>query len=336
MKCTIKAIAYELPQRIVDNDELHRENPAWEMARVEARAGVLRRHIARDDETALDLSIAACEKLFAEHPQAKADVDAIVYCTQSPDHVMPPNSCLLHGKLGLSESVLAFDFTLACSGFIYGLAISRGLLLSGAAGNVLLVTADTYSKYIHPGDRGARVLFGDAAAVTWLGLSAAGDGISDIQCATSGKDGGKFMIPAGGSRLPRSEKTGQPVTDRSGNVRTPEHIHMDGLGVLSFFNSRVPGHVRGILERNQLTVADVDLFVFHQASKVVLDYIIGALKIPPEKAPCNLRDIGNTVSASIPIALKDAMDHGQASPGQTVLLCGFGVGLSWGSAILEL
>lgn len=332
----IQDIAYYLPEHQVSNAQLHAENPTWDMKRVEARAGVVTRHVSGKNETSLDLAEKACRKLFQSSPQAQGQVDGLMFCTQTPDHIMPPNSCILHSSLDLPEDTFVFDFNLACSGYIYGLALAHGLILSQTCRNILFVTADTYSKLIHPQDRAARVLFGDGAAASLISASDSHEGIIDIQCSTAGRHYEKFMVPAGGYRMPRTTSTHQALTDGSGNVRTLENIRMDGMGVMAFVNERVPAQVLKILQRNRLGVEDIDLFIFHQASKMALDSITRLLKVPPGKVFRNLREKGNTVSASIPIALKDAIDSGRVSPGQKILLCGFGVGLSWGSAILQM
>jgi len=332
----IKDITCYLPETVVTNEQLQRETPKWDMKLIEERTGVRRRHIAGPNETALDLSLKACEKLFLKNGDAKGCVDAIVYCTQTGDHIMPPNSCILHKRLDLPDDVFAFDFNLGCSGYIYGLALSRGLLCSGVAEDVLLVCADTYSKYIHMEDRSTRVLFGDGAAVSWITASETIGRVLDIQCCTSGKYYDKFIIPAGGCRMPRSAATSVLEVDSSGNMRTRENIHMDGMRILTFVKSKVPQQIHQILARNDLVIDDIELFIFHQASRMALDSLRRLLKIGPDRIHVNLSDVGNTVSASIPIALKDAMDKGRVSSGDRVLLCGFGVGLSWGSAIVEM
>lgn len=309
MTAAISAIAYALPARVVTNAELAIEHPEWDMARVETRTGVLRRHIA-ERETAFDLACTAARLLIDKHPGAQ-QADAILFCTQTPDSVMPPNSALLHEYLGLGDRVFALDYTLACSGFVYGLAQAQGLITAGIASSILLVTADTYSRIIDPDDRGPRVLFGDGAAVTWI--TPGERGLVDVALATSGRDHRAFMVP------------------RGTNV-----LHMDGMQVLGFVQSHVPGQVRELLTRNGLSVKDIDLFVFHQASRLALDTLGRVLRIPAERMYSNLARVGNTVSASIPMALRDAMDEGRAGPGSRVLLCGFGVGMSWASAIVDL
>jgi 3-oxoacyl-[acyl-carrier-protein] synthase-3 len=337
MRLRIEDIEYHLPATVVTNDALGRENPHWVMDQVEERSGVLQRHVAAADETALDLAFEACRRLFGRHPEAKGRLDAILFCTQSEDYPMPPDSCILHKLLELPDGVLALDFNLACSGFVYGLALSGGLLSAGFATNILLVTADTYSKFVHPKDRSARVLFGDGAAVTWL--SAREEGTSrliDIACSTSGRDYDKFIIPAGGCRLPRSSRTQVVETDPSGNERTPENIHMSGVDVLNFVKTKVPQQVEALLRRNGLRIEDIDLVIFHQASGMALDSLARRLNVTPERTFANFSRLGNTVSASIPMALKDAMGAGRVRRGDRILLVGFGVGLSYASAILEL
>ncbi|MEI8349023.1 MAG: ketoacyl-ACP synthase III [Candidatus Omnitrophota bacterium] len=336
MKVIIKDIAYYLPQRVVTNEELYKENPGWKTETLEERIGVMKRHVAGDGETALDLAYRACEEIISKNSELPKLIDGIIFCTQSGDHVMPSNACILHKMLKLSEEVIAFDFNLACSGYIYGLAIVQGLILSGMAKNILLVNADTYSKYIAKNDRSVRMLFGDGAAVSWISLSGSGSSIIDIICATAGQYFDKFIIPAGGCRMPKSGRTSELLTDESGNSRTLENIHMDGMGIFSFVNSRVPRQIKKILTHNRLNVTDIKLFVFHQASKMALDSLGCLLGINPEKVFKNLGEIGNTVSASIPIALKDALNSGKLSKGDKVLLSGFGVGLSWGAAIIEI
>ena len=335
-KTRIEAIAYALPAAMLTNEQLKQEYPDWDFERLGKRAGVFTRHIAAKDETALDFVFRACEQLESEGSLRKEEIDALIFCTQSPDYIMPPNSSILHGKLGLSSSVMAFDITLACSGYVYGLQLADSLIRSGSARRVLLATSDTYSRYIHPGDRATRCLFGDGGAVSIISAAAGKSGIRAIRCGTAGRHYEKFIIPAGGMRQECSAETCRIMTDRSGNTRTAEHIRMDGLGVLSFFNSTVPSAVKEILAANQLQMSDIDLFVFHQASQIVLDTLCTALEIPQEKMVFDLADVGNLVSASIPVALKRAFERGQARNGQSALLCGFGVGLSWGTALVDL
>ena len=336
MSIKINEIAYYLPEQIITNEELQERNPTWDLNMIEKRTGVVKRHVAYEHETALDMSFETCKNLFSLHKEAQEKIDGIIFCTQSQDYIIPPNACILHKRFGWPDSVFALDINMACSGYIYGLAIIQGLVSTGVVKNALLVNADTYSKYIHKKDRSASVLFGDGAAVSWISASDKSSGLVDIQCETSGINYERFIIPAGGCRMPKSDKRSIPESDNSGNVRTKENINMDGIEILRFVNSRIPKQIHMILKRNMMTIDDIDLFVFHQASKTILDSLRRQLKIKSEKFYQGFSDIGNTVSASIPIALKDALDCGKIVRGDKVLISGFGAGLSWGTAIINI
>ncbi len=336
MKVGIDAIAYALPREVLTNETLRASHPDWDFDRLEERTGVLQRHISGPGETALDLAAASCDQLIGEGSLVIDEVDAVIFCTETPDYVIPPNACLLHGRLGMRPNVVAFDINMGCSGYIYGLELARSLIVSGAARKVLLATADTYSRLIHPDDRATRCLFGDGGAVSLISPSADERGLLDISLGTAGKYYERFIVRAGGARCARSAETATAVTDRSGNVRTAEHIKMDGLGVSSFFNSTIPATVRALLEQNGVKADDVDLFVFHQASRLALDSLRRLLDIPDDKMLYEIAEVGNLVSASIPVALKRAIADGRIQPGDLLLLCGFGVGLSWGTALLKL
>ena len=333
----LEQIAYALPERVLTNAELERQFPEWDLERVTDKSGVHARHIARADETAFDLALNAARGVLENAGVTAEELDGVVFCTQTPEYVMPSNAFLLHEALGMSRSALAFDYNLACSGYIYGLAIIQGLMEIGVARRVLLVTADTYSKLLNERDRSTRVLFGDGAAATLIG-TAAPDSVSrilDIALASSGRDHRSFYVPAGGHRMPRSPETEREEVDASGNVRTANDIHMNGFAVWKFIAQEVPKQIEEVLQRNALTIADVDLFVFHQASRMTLESLASALKLPPAKVFMNLHHIGNTVSASVPIALADAERSGRLQRGDLVLLSGFGVGLSWGTVLMR-
>ena len=334
MNAKILDVDYHLPSTVLTNDMLEKARPEWDVAQVFERTGVRVRHLASEGETALDLAAIACDSLFKR--QSKEDIDAILFCTQTPDYVMPPNACVLHDRLGLAESVIAFDFNLACSGFVYGLGIAQGYIRAGIVKKLLLVNADTYSHLINEGDRSSRTLFSDAASATLIGAGEDSEGLLDAMFATGGKKHGSFIVPAGGHRSPKNASTCVVSLDKSGNAKTDEDIHMDGMGILVFVNSKVPTQIRALLSRNDLSVEDVDWFIFHQASKVALDSLARLLRLPEQKVLRTLEETGNTVSASIPIVLKRSLDSGAIQNGDTVLMSGFGVGLSWASAIVRI
>jgi len=334
MGVVIKQIEYYLPGKEVTNLDLQIQHPEWNIEKVGEKSGVFKRHISDSGETALDLAVKAVEKIFAGGATSLGDIDGLMFCTQSPDYIMPSNAFLIHNIFGFGTDTWAFDYNLACSGYVYGLSIARGMLETKMAKNILLITADTYSKYINEGDRATSVLFGDAAAASIISMEE-GSGIIDIQLASSGKEYESFYIPAGGQRLPAGEMTKATSTDKSGNVKTAENIQMNGFAVWKFISNTVPAQIDTLLKRNNLTVDDIDFYGLHQASKLTLDSLIKTSKIDSQKVYMNLDKVGNTVSASIPIILKDAQVDGKLKKGDLVLLSGFGVGLSWGSLIMK-
>lgn len=331
--CRIAHIEYYLPAKVLTNDDLLQENPTWDVGSYISKTGVFARHIADSSETALDLALKACEALFLNYSLSPQKIDAVIFCTQSPEYILPSNASVLHGKLNLPDRALAFDIPLACSGFIYGLAIAKALICGYPIDNVLLVTADTYSKYIHEKDKSVRLLFGDGAAVTLLQSSI--KGVISLKLGSYGKGFDHFIIPAGGCRLPKGKGTSKEFRDNSGNIRTQEHIAMEGYALLSLTRGKVIENIRQLLEENSLTTHDIDLFIFHQASKLVLDILKTSLQIREERVYSNISSVGNTVSASIPIAFKDALREQRVKKGDKILLCGFGAGFSWGSIILQ-
>lgn len=333
MNAFIKFIEYYLPEKILTNRDLQSEFPHWDVDKIEKKSGVLERHIAGADETALDLSIKACEKLFMQYDKSR--IDGIIYCTQSPDYIMPSNAFLLQKHFALNGSALAFDFNHACTGYIYALMMANSFIRSGMAQRLLLVNADTYSKYINPKDRSTRVLFGDGAAASIVEATDGGEGVIDIELATYGEGYDKFMIPAGGARMPHTTATAMEETDAAGNTRSKNDIRMDGFAVWSFINSKVPDQIRTIVKRNELDMDGIDLFIFHQASLMTLESLVKVLHLDREKVFINISHVGNTVSASIPIALKDAIDAGKIRKGQKIILSGFGVGLSYGTILMH-
>ena len=333
MNAELKAIHYSLPSNVITNDDLQKEFQNWDFEKIEKKTGVNKRHITKTNETALDLSIIACEKLFQDFD--KHEVEGIIYCTQSPDYIMPSNSFLLHRHFNLRQDIFVFDFNHACTGFIYSLLMANSFIKSKTASRILLINADTYSKFINPKDRSTRVLFGDGAAASIIGQTNKDNGIIDIEIGTYGIGFDKFIIPAGGARIPKSITSSIEEIDQTGNIRSQNDIKMDGYGVWSFINSHVPSQIMKLLQRNQLRIDDIDLFIFHQASLMTIESLMKILKIEKDKVFLNIREIGNTVSASIPIAYKDAKDAGILKTGQKVILSGFGVGLSYGTVLLK-
>jgi 3-oxoacyl-[acyl-carrier-protein] synthase III len=336
MSATIRAIEYHLPAQVLSSEDLATLFPEWSVAKIEAKTGIRRRHIASEGETAGDLAFAAASKLFDSGMCSPSDIDFILLCTQSPDYFLPTTACLLQHRLGIPTTAGALDFNLGCSGFVYGLGLAQGLIDSGQASRVLLLTAETYSKYIHPQDRSVRTLFGDAAAATLIeAATGPSQGLGPFVYGTDGAGGENLIVCTGGFREARSAASAEPKEDPSGNVRTRDHLFMNGGEIFTFTLSAVPDAVNALLAKAGLGLGDIDLFVFHQANRYMLEHLRKAMGIDARKFFIHLVDCGNTVSSTIPIALKEAHSGGQLQPGMRVMLVGFGVGYSWGATLLH-
>jgi len=334
MNAVIKGIEYCLPTEVLSNEQLAVEYPEWTAAKIKEKTGIQERHITSEGECASDLGVKACKQLFDKEWCRPEDIDYLILCTQSPDHFLPTTACLMQDRLGIPTHAGAIDVNLGCSGFIYCLGLAKGLIDTGQAQNVLVVTAETYSKHIHPGDRSVRTLFGDAAAATLVGQGKRGS-MGPFVYGTDGRGGGELIVPSGGSRMPRSLKTAQVVQDDQGNSRALDNLYMNGPEIFTFTLKSVPPLVKTTLLKAGLDLEGVDHVVLHQANQYMLESLRKKMKIPEEKFVISFADCGNTVSSTIPIALKNKLVDGSVKPGQKLLLVGFGVGFSWGAALVE-
>lgn len=337
MQAVLKAIEYHLPGQTLDNQRLAAESTQWTAEKIEAKTGIRERRISAADECASDLAVRAAEKLFASGACRPADIDYLLLCTQSPDYLLPTTACLLQERLGLSTAIGALDFNLGCSGFVYGLGLAKGLIETGQARNVLLITAETYSKFIHPQDMNVRTLFGDAAAATLVqGTEATGGAvpapIGPFVYGTDGRGAPNLIVQQGGvRRIPPVI----PAEESPSNGSGPSNLFMNGPEIFSFTLRAVPAAVNALLDRAQLRPDEIDLYVFHQANAYMLEHLRAKMKIPPEKFQVAMGHCGNTVSSTIPIALQHAQADGRLRTGDRVLLVGFGVGYSWGATLLR-
>ena len=330
MEAYIKAIAYYLPEKVVTNEQLVEEFPEWSVEKIAKKIGISERHIAAEDETAGDMAFKAAEKLIAENNIDKETIDFVLLCTQSPDYFLPSTSCIIQNRLGLPTKCGAFDFNLGCSGYEYGLAVAKGLIMSGVAKNILLLTAETYNKHIHPKDKGNRTIFGDGASVSLIST----EGFARI---------GEFVLGSNGSGYDRLiHKTGamrhyQPLNDfhedENGTPLSSDYLFMDGKAIFDFTSDVVPPMIEETLQKNDLIADDVDLYVFHQANKYMINYLRKLMEIDKDKFYVFMETVGNTVSSTIPIALCEAQKEGRLHG--NVVLAGFGVGLSYGATMLE-
>jgi 3-oxoacyl-[acyl-carrier-protein] synthase-3 len=332
MGSVIKGIEYVYPERKVTNKELAIEFPDYDFSKFEDKVGVRNRYWVKKNETALDLAKKACDKLFEKH--SKDNVDYILYCTQSPEYFLPTTACILQDYLKINKNVGALDFNLGCSGFVYGMSLAKGLINSGQAKNVLLVTAETYSKYIHPKDRSNRAIFGDAAAATLITYDDK-DYFGEFLFGTDGSGYDKLIVKNGCSRNP-SNTDAKEITYGTNNVYTDNHLYMNGPEVFNFTNEVIPNFTKEVLEKNKIEFEKVNQFIFHQANAFMLNFMRKRLKIEANKFFVDLEDGGNTVSCTIPIALKKYASIMEENKSATIALVGFGVGLSWAGGIVTI
>lgn len=328
----IKAISYYLPDRVVTNEELVKEFPEWSVEKVAQKVGVDSRHLAADNETAGDMAEKAARNLFQEYQIDPKSIDFLMLCTQSPDYFLPSTACILQDRLGIPISSGAFDYNLGCSGCIYGMAIAKGLIAAGIASNVLLLTAETYNKYLHPSDKSNRSIFGDGAAACLIST----DGFAEIGEFTLGTDGSganNLIVKTGAAR--QKEVTGNTVEDEEGHIWRDDYLYMNGGAIFNFTLDAVPAMMKEVLEKNQILKDDIDYYVFHQANKFMLNTIRKVCVLPKDKFYVNLTETGNTVSSTVLIGLKDSISNGTIQEGYKVMVAGFGVGLSWGGTILN-
>ena len=332
MKVFIKAISYYLPERVVTNEELVKEFPEWSVDKVAQKVGVDSRHVAAEDETAGDMAEKAARKLFEEYQIDPKSIDFLMLCTQSPDYFLPSTACVLQDRLGIPTSAGAFDYNLGCSGCVYGMAMAKGLIAAGIANNVLLLTAETYNKYLHPTDKSDRSIFGDGAAACLISTEGFAE-IGEFSLGTDGSGANNLIVKTGAAR--QKKATGKFVEDDEGHIWYDDYLYMNGGAIFNFTLDAVPAMMADILAKNQLETENIDYYVFHQANKFMLNTIRKVCVLPKDKFYVNLATTGNTVSSTVLIGLKNCMDNNIIKTGDNVMISGFGVGLSWGGTILK-
>lgn len=318
----INAIEYALPEKIEDNQFLVTDmGLEWSADDIYQKTGIKQRHIALSNECASDIAVAAVKKLFAANVGLQEKIDYIIFCSQSVDYALPTTACLLQERLHLSKQCGAVDINQGCAGFIHALALAKGLVSAGIAANILVITAETYSKYIDRYDKTTRTIFGDGAAACWVSSEGTGWKIDDFIFGTDGFGAENLIVKNSAARY-----------ENDVNVK----LFMDGPEIFQFTLKVVPRTAKELLAKHDLCIDDIDYFVFHQANAYMLEYLRKKLKISPNKYFVDLADTGNLVSASIPVALKKAVSDGRVKTGMKVMLLGFGVGYAWGGCIIEI
>jgi len=332
MKTYIKAISYYLPEKVLTNEEISKEFPEWSVAKINSKIGIKERRVSADDETASDLGVKAAEKLLKEYQIDKSTIDYLIFCTQSPDYFLPTTACVIQDRLELSTSIGAIDVNLGCSGFIFGLSLAKGMIMGGMANNVLLITAETYTKHIHPRDKGNRTIFGDGAAATLISTNGIAE-VGNFSFGTDGKGAKNLIVKTGAFR--NKQLLNDLAYDEFGNPKSSDYLSMDGAEIINFTLDRIPSIIAEVLKKNELEMNEIDLHVYHQPNKYISNLQKRKLRIPEEKYYCFYENVGNTVSSTIPIALKEAIDDGSIQKGSKILSVAQGLGYSWGGIVLK-
>lgn len=332
MKAYIKGISYYLPDGILTNEQIAKDFPEWTVEKIVSKIGIKQRHVAAEDETASDLALNAANQLFEEYNIDRSTIDYLILVTQSPDYILPTTACVLQERLGLSTSIGAIDVNQGCSGFIMGISLAKGLVLGGMSKNVLLITAETYTKHIHPRDKGNRTIFGDAAAATLIST----DGFAEIREFSFGTDGRgaeNLIIKTGGQRhrLPKNDL----IFDENGIPKSSDYLFMDGSEIVNYTLDYFPPLIKDALSKNNLELTEIDLFVFHQANKFIMELLRKKFRIEEAKFYRFFENVGNTVSSTIPIAMKEAINDGTLNSRANILIAAPGLGYSWAGAVLE-
>lgn len=326
MHAMLAAVEFHLPDARLSNEEVVRFAINWTPQKILDKTGIAERRIAAKGELSSDLAFHAAEKLFANGVCTRDEIDFILFCTQSPDYLLPTTACLLQDRLKLRTRIGALDFNLGCSGYIYGLGMAQGLIETGQAKRVLLLTGETYSKFLSESDFGVRSIFGDAGSATLLkAVDSQEPMMGPYVYGTDGRGAENLILKR---HSIRSAEEAVPSDDQ-------DALYMNGPEIFSFAIESVPQAVNELLQRAQLKRDEIDLYVFHQANEYILGRLQTKLAIPKERFVIAMRDYGNTVSATIPIALQAALAQGQLRPGMRVMLVGFGVGYSWGACLIR-
>jgi 3-oxoacyl-[acyl-carrier-protein] synthase-3 len=334
MHARIVGIEYFLPAGTLTTGELSSLFPEWSVESIDSKTGIQCRRLAAEDECASDLAFAAATKLFESGICNAKEIDFLLLCTQSPDYKLPTTACLLQERLKVPMSAGCLDYNLGCSGYVYGLGLAEGLISSGQACKMLLITSETYSKYIADNDKSSRTIFGDGAAATFLTCQPGETAfIGPFVYGTDGSGARDLILPGSGARSTFAGENNVHVPQPS--LSRDKRLYMSGASVFSFAVATIPRCVEALLKKARLHLDDIDLFVFHQASQFLLEELRRLLEIPTGKFQVTLAHCGNTVSSTIPIALKHASLEGRLAKGSRVMLVGFGVGYSWGGTIIR-
>ena len=332
---SIVASAYYVPEGRLSNAELIERYGAETMAKIADSSGILERRVTKNGECASDLAMRAAQDLFSHNDIAPASIDLILFATQTPDYLLPTTACMLQQRLQIPQHAAAFDINLGCSQYVYALSVAHSMIVAGLANRALVLTGDTVSRILHPNDRAVVPLFGDAGTATVIDRVPEGQGFLQFELGSDGSGAQYLIWPTSGLRIPKTAETAAETQDKMGAVRRKDDMFMDGKAIFVFTMKVVPKVVTQLLDKACLTTDDIDLFIFHQASEMIIQTSAKKLKIPQEKLHYKLHDIGNSGGSTVGIALTDAWLSGRIKPNMRILLCAFGVGLSWSATVVR-
>src|SRR5712691_11821282 len=324
MNALITGWGYYVPSKVLTNADLEamvQTSDAW----IYERTGIRERHIVEGDEVTSGMATKAAKEALARAKVRGEDLDAIIIATTSPDTFLPTAACLVQESLGARKAAV-FDLGAACAGFVYGLAVARGLVLSGTARKILLVGAETISRFIDWTDRATCVLFGDGAGAVVIEASTTGLGIRSTALHGDGREKKHLRLEGGGALHPAA---------RSRDDGASDYIQMDGSAVFKLAVPAMADAAKEALGAAELGLEDVDLFVPHQANARIIEAVAKRLGLDRSKVFIDIDRFGNTSAASIPVALCDAVDQGRVRQGDTLVFAAFGGGMTWGAAVVE-
>ncbi|MCT8954491.1 ketoacyl-ACP synthase III [Pseudomonas lundensis] len=325
----IKGVACSVPEQVEEVASLCGTFDAESVNKIIGSTGVERRHVV-SDETSSDLCFSAAERLIQDLKIDRSTIDTLIFVSQTHDYTLPATACVLQERLGLSMQTAAFDIGMGCSGYVYGLWTASSFLSGGGSKRVLLLVGDTISKIVSPTDRSVAALFGDAGTATLIDYEE-GAPVIPFVMGTDGRGAHNLIVPAGAYR----DRNGSTSVTTEEGVRGPFDLYMNGAEIFAFTLARVPALVSALQEANSESGKEIDKYVFHQANRFMLDHLVKRMKLPREKVVLDVKDVGNTSCASIPLAI--CLNQGRTGGliSGRFLLAGFGVGYSWAGCIAE-
>ncbi len=331
----IRALSAAVPANTIDNLSYTEHFPAEDVKEIVEKTGIKERRFVKEGMTASDLCFHSAEKLMKDNSVEPDEIDALIFVSQTPDYRMPASSVILQDRLGLPKTTLAFDMNLGCSAFVYGMSVAYSFMQQQGFRNVLLLDGETRSKVYHPKDRKTAFLFGDGA-VAALVTRDKSFGTSTFSLNSDGSRQDLIKVDAGGYRNPSTPETlKEKVVDEYGNIRTDEHGYMNGADVFNFAIREIPKDVKNTMADAGVNKEEIDYFVFHQANEYMNNYLAKKLKLDGNKCPSCLDKFGNTSSVSIPLTIATQLKDDLKKDRKKLLLCGFGVGMSWATAVIN-